>query len=240
MKKIIQITILLAFVVEANATMPVFDYAGLTQQLIHYVTMCNQYTTQTQQYARQLQQLQNEYRHLQNLDFQADISGLDDMKQLAQSALGMSNEFAQMQAQFEREFPGFNTYQTQSGASYAQQAAAWSQLNQKNALDILRTSTKLQESMYRDQDALRTLSDRSNNASGTKDLLQIMNQLLILQTKQLMQLEQLLAATAKSDATYLAENASRQAAGAARSRKTIDTWSTTDGSVVNPYLDRLH
>jgi len=218
----------------------VFDPAALAQQIIHYATMCNQYATQTQQYARQLQQLQNEYRHLQSLDYQADLSGLNDMKQLAQAAMGMSNDFAKMQAQFEREFPDFNTYETQSGTSFAVQAAAWNRLNQKNAIDILYTAARLQESMYRDQDALRTLSARSNAASGTKDLLQIMNQLLILQTKQLMQLEHLLTATAKADATYMAERASRQAGGAARSKKTIDTWNTRDSSIVNPYLDRLH
>lgn len=240
MKKNLYIIILLLLVAEANATLPVFDPAALTQQIIHYITMCSQYATQTQQYARQIQQLQNEYRHLQELNFKADLSGLDDMKQLTQSALGMSNDFAKMQSQFEKEYPDFSTYQGQSGAGYAQQAAAWSRLNQKNARDILGTATRLQESMYRDQDALRMLSDRSNSASGTKDLLQIMNQLLILQTKQLMQLEQLLSATAKAAASYLAETASRQAAGAARSQKTIDTWRGTDGSAVNPYLDRLH
>lgn len=217
-----------------------FDPAALAQQIIHYATMCRQFSTQTQQYARQLQQLQNENRHLQSLDYQADLSGLDDMKQLAHAAVGMSNDFTKMQAQFEKEFPDFGSYLNQSGTSYAQQAAAWNQLNQKNALDILNTATRLQESMYRDQDALRTLSNRSNAASGTKDLLQIMNQLLILQTKQLMQLEHLLTATAKADATFVAERTSQQAAGAARSKKTIDSWGTTDRSVVNPYLDKLH
>lgn len=240
MKKLLIIATIMVCIVDANATLPVLDYAGLAQQMIHYVTMCNQYSTQTQQYARQIQQLQNEYQHLKDLNYQADISGLDDLKQLTQSALGMSNDFAKMQTQFEKEYPDFSTYQTQTGGGYAQQAEAWSRLNQNNALDILRTATKLQESIYRDEDALRTLSDRSNSASGTKDLMQIMNQLLILQTKQLIQLEHLLAATAKADASYMAENASRQAAGASRNQKTIQTWSTTDGSVVNPYLDKLH
>jgi P-type conjugative transfer protein TrbJ len=218
----------------------VFDPAALVQQIIHYTVMSTQYATQTQQYARQIQQLQNEYRHLQDLNFKADLSGLEDLKQLARSAQGMSNDFAKMQSQFEKVYPDFSTYQNQSGAGYAQQAASWNRLNQNNARDILTTATRLQESMYRDQDALRMLSDRSNSASGTKDLLQIMNQLLILQTKQLMQLEQILAATAKADASYMAENASRQASGAARSQKTIETWKTIDGSSVNPNLDKLH
>lgn len=218
----------------------VFDPSALAQQLVHYIVLCNQYATQTQQYARQIQQLENEYKHLQSLNFKADLSGLNDMKQLMNSATGLSNDFAQMQGQFEQQYPDFTSYNTQGGAGYAQQAAGWSRLNQQNSLDILKTETKLQESMYRDQVTLQTLSERSDAASGTKDLLQVMNQLLILQTKQLMQLEQLLSATAKADAAYLAEGASREAAAAARNRQTIQGFTTNDTSVVNSNLGRLH
>jgi type IV secretion system protein TrbJ len=217
----------------------VFDPAALAQQLIHYVVMCNQYATQSQQYARQIQQLQNEYQHLQNLNFKADLSGLNDMRQLMNAAKGLSNDFIKMQTQFEEQYPDFDTYTTQDSASYAQQALRWNKLNQQNSLDILKTATKLQESMYRDQDSLRYLSDRSDAASGTKDLLQVMNQLLILQTKQLMQLEQLLTQTAKADAAYLAERSSRGAAEVNRYRQQNETWDNTNNAVVDPTLGIL-
>jgi type IV secretion system protein TrbJ len=218
----------------------VFDPGALTQQLIHYITMCNQYATQTEQYARQIQQLQNEYRHLQNLDFKVDLSGLDDMRQLMSAATGLSNDFARMQTQFEQLYPDFNGYKTLDSASYAQQAMKWNKLSQQNAVDILKTGAKLQESIYHDQDAMRYLSDRSNTASGTKDLLQIMNQLLLLQTKQLMQLTQLLTQTAKADASYLAERSSRDAAESNRYQQQSDTWSTTNNGQFNPNLGVLH
>jgi len=242
LKKIVGISILIlcCTVDVLNATIPVLDYAGLTQQLIHYITMCNQYAIQTQQYARQIQQLRNEYQHLQSLNYRADLSGLNDMKQVMNSATGLANDFARMQAQFEENYPDFGTYRTQNSLSYAQQALKWNKLNQQNAFDILKTATKLQESMYRDQDSLRYLSDRSDTASGTKDLLQILNQLLILQTKQLMQLEQILTATAKANAAYLAERASRDAAESNRYQQSTDTWDTTNTSVVYPNLGRLH
>jgi P-type conjugative transfer protein TrbJ len=242
MKKIIFIvSILLFFSGYKNAqAMFVFDAAALGQQIIHYIVMCNQYSTQSQQYARQIQQLQYEYQHLQNLNFKADLSGLDDMRQLMNSASGLSNDFARMQTQFEQQYPDFDGYRTQDSASYAQQALKWNKLNQQNALDVLKTATKLQESMYRDQDALRYLNDRSDAASGTKDLLQAMNQLLILQTKQLMQLEQLLTQTAKADAAYLAERSSRDAAEANRYQQENNTWNTTNNAVVNPNLGVLH
>jgi type IV secretion system protein TrbJ len=240
-KTIYMITgLILVSTVNVNATLPVFDYVGLAQQLVHYITMCNQYATQTQQYARQIQQLQNEYQHLQSLNYKANLSGLDEMRQVMNAASGLSNDFTRMQTQFEQQYPGFDTYKTQGSASYAQQAMQWNKLNQQNAKDILTTETKLQASMYQDQATLGYLSDRSNAASGTKDLLQILNQLLILQTKQLMQMEQLMTATAKADAAYLAERSSREAAESNRYQQQSDTWSTINNAVVNPSLGVLH
>jgi P-type conjugative transfer protein TrbJ len=231
---------LIIFPVKCVFAMFVFDAAALAQQLIHYVVMCNQFSTQSQQYARQIQQLQNEYQHLQNLNFKADLSGLNDMRQLTNAATGLSNDFTKMQTQFEQQYPDFEGYRTQDSASFAQQALRWNKLNRQNSLDILKTATKLQESMYRDQDSLRYLSDRSDAASGTKDLLQVMNQLLILQTKQLMQLEQLLTQTAKADAAYLAERSSRDAAESNRYRQQSETWKNINNAVVDPTLGILH
>jgi len=218
----------------------VFDSTNYIQQLMNYIVFVAQYYTQIEQYQHQIQQLQNEYQHLQNLDFRVDLSGLNDMKQLLTSATGMSNDFVRMQTQFEQQYPDFDSYRTQDSVSYAQQALKWNKLNQQNALDILKTGIKLQDSIYRDQNTLRYLSDRSNTASGTKDLLQAMNQLLILQTKQLMQLEQLLTQTAKADASYLAERSSRDAAESTRYRQQSNTRDNTNDAVVNPNLDRLH
>jgi P-type conjugative transfer protein TrbJ len=218
----------------------VFDSQNYIQQLLNYVVLLAQYYTQYQQYSQQIQQLENDYRNLQNLNFRIDLSGLNDMRQVMNEATGLSNDFASMQTQFETLYPDFNTYRTQSSLSFAQQAAKWNKINQQNSFDILKTETKVQESMYRDQDTLRYLSDRSDSASGTKDLLQVLNQLLVLQTKQLMQLEQLLSTTAKADAAYLAEKASRDAAESSRYQQVIDTWDIRNNAVVNPNLGVLH
>jgi len=218
----------------------VFDPTAFAQLLVHYYVLYNQYSTQVQQYARQIEQLQNEYKHLQSLNFKANLSGLDDMRQVMNAATGLSNDFTRMQTQFEQQYPNFDTYKTQGSSSYAQQAMQWNKLNQQNSMDILTTETKLQASMNQDQATLSYLSDRSDAASGTKDLLQVLNQLLILQTKQLMQMEQLMTATAKADAAYLAERSSRDAAESNRYQQQSDTWSNTNNAVVNPSLGVLH
>ena len=218
----------------------VFDSTNYIQQLMNYIVYIAQYYTQIEQYQHQIQQLQNEYQHLQSLNYRIDLSSLNDMRQVLNSATGMSNDFAHMQTQFQQLYPDFDVYKTQNNINYAQQAIKWDKLNQQNALDILKTGVKLQDSIYQDQNTLRYLSDRSDTASGTKDLLQIMNQLLTLETKQLMQMEQLMTQTAKTDASYLAEKTSKDAAESARYQQQIDTWNTTNNAVVNPNLGQLH
>ncbi len=232
----------------ANASgIPVIDVAALGEQMMHYVSMMlqystqlQQYSTQAQQYSTQLQQLQNDYTNLTNLNFKTNLGGLGDMQRVMNSAVGMANDVSRMQAQFETLYPDFASYQNQSGAAFSQQAALWAKQNQASALDTMRVQAAIQQNIADDAGTLQTLNDRSDAASGVKDLLQVSNQLLIVQAKQLMQLEQLLSSTAKADAAYMAEQASKEAAASARSREMSDRWSNRGTRTVNPDLDRLH
>lgn len=202
----------------------VFDPTAFQRQLINYALSLNQYSTQTLQYSTQIQQLENEYTNMRNLGYKVDLSNLDQVQQIMKSALGISNDHAKMQGQFLKLYPDFATYQRQTSVDYAQQSKEWSKKNQQNAKDILTVTTKVQESIARDQRNLQYLSNRSDSASGTKDLLQTLNQLLIMQTKQLMQLQQIIATSAKADAAYLAEKASNNEASRAASEDMFRDW----------------
>jgi len=212
----------------------VFDPAAFQRQLLNYALSLNQYSTQTLQYSAQINQLQNDYANLHNLGYQIDLSNLNQMQHVMGSSIGISNDFTQMQGQFQQLYPDFKTYQGQKSVDYAKQSAEWSKKNQQNAYDILTVTTKLQESVARDQRTLKYLSNRSDSASGTKDLLQNMNQLLIMQTKQLMQLEQLISTTAKADATYLAEKTSGDEAARAANENLYRDWSIKDRRTLKP------
>lgn len=207
----------------------VFDPQAFVRQVISFALQANQYATQMKQFSSQIQQLENEYAHLRNLGFKADLSNLSQMRNTMNSAMGLSNDFSKMQGQFQKLYPNFATYNGQSGGNYAQQSAQWSLNNQQNAMDTLTVATKLQDSINQDQSTLQYLSGRSDSASGTKDLLQTMNQLLILQTKQLMQLQQLITTSAKADAAFLAQSASNNEASRAASDNIYRDW-TSKGS----------
>ncbi|UPU37872.1 P-type conjugative transfer protein TrbJ [Geomonas paludis] len=212
----------------------VYDPAAFQRQLINYALSLDQYALQTEQYATQMQQLRNEYANLHNLGYQIDLSNLNQMQRVMASSIGISNDFAKMQGQFQELYPDFKTYQGQKSADYAKQSAEWSKRNHQNAYDILTVTTKLQESVARDQKTLKYLSDRSDSASGTKDLLQNMNQLLIMQTKQLMQLQQLISTTAKADAAYLAEKSSNGEAASSASKDLFRDWGKKGARTVKP------
>lgn len=202
----------------------VFDPSAFQRQLMNYMVSLNQYSLQTQQFSTQMQQLQNDYVNMHNLGYQIDLSNLNQMQHIMSSSTGISNDFTKMQTQFQQTYPDFKSYEGQKSVDYAKQSAGWSRTNQQNAYDILAVTTKLQESVARDQKTLKYLSDRSDSASGTKDLLQNMNQLLIMQTKQLMQLQQLIATTAKADASYLAEKASNNEASRSANENMFRDW----------------
>lgn len=202
----------------------VFDSQNYLQQLINYATQLQQYYTQMRQYQTQMRQLENEYSNLRSLGYQVDLSNLDEIQGVLKNAVGVSNNYTTMQSQFEQRYPDFTTYQNQSGVSYAEQSKEWSRTTQKNALDLLTLETKLQQSIAQDQQDLKYLNTRSNNASGTKDLLQATNQLLVLQTKQMMQLQQLVSTTSKASASYLAEQASNDEASRAASENMYRDW----------------
>ena len=226
---------------------PVVDFAALGEQMLHYITMISQYSTQVEQYSvqaqhysTQLRQLENDYRNMQRLDHAANLNGLDEMQGVMNSAVGISSDAARMQTRFETLYPDFARYQDQSGASFSRQAAEWSKQNQQSALDTLRVQAAIKANIEADSVELKTLSARSGSASGTKDLLQVANQLLVLQTKQLMQLQQLLSSMAKADSAYMAERASKEAAAGARNQKSAEKWYTKGTKTVRPSLDRLH
>lgn len=274
--------ILLVFTVcgigPAHATIPVFDYTAFSQQLLHYISLINGYTTQLRQYQTQIQTYVTQYEQLQytvrnatNYKYQLNLSSLDHVQGMMNSAVGISYDAGRMQTQFETLYPDFKAYEnyenrrtvnlpfpTKRDASnehrstsylpfpskkdsqnYSDQAIQWAQVNQGSALDTLRVQSALRANLVADRTDLQTLSNRSKSAAGTKDLLQIANQLMVLQIKQLMHLEQLLMALAKADSAYMAEQASKDAASAARSRRASESWKTKGNKRVNTGIEKL-
>jgi P-type conjugative transfer protein TrbJ len=215
---------LAALAPKAHAVLPVTDAGSITQQLIAYAMQAQQYTNQVQQLQNQYQQLLNDAQNLRNLNWQAPLSDLNQVAQIMQNASGIASSFASAQAQFQELYPDFNHYSGMQGAAYLNQASSWLRQNRNAALDTTRVQARLRDAFSYDQNTLNNASNRSAAAQGTRDALQAGNQLLALQTKQLMQLQQLLSATASMDAGYAAERASKEAAAQQRNKDRFWDW----------------
>ncbi|MBT1077215.1 P-type conjugative transfer protein TrbJ [Geobacter grbiciae] len=231
----------------ASATIPVLDYSNLMQALLNYMsqiqqytTLANQYATQLRQLANQYQQLQNEAQNLKNLNYLLDVAGLDDLQQIMLKAQGIANDYARLQQTFNNQYPDFARYNTMSGRDYAGYAIKWNQevyTNTKAAMDV---QANMKNSFVQDKNAISDLRTRTALVQGSRDGLQNIANIALLQAKQLAQLQQLMASSQRAESAYMAERASGEAAAKAKKDNLYRDWSKKGSRTVNTNIDKLH
>ncbi len=197
----------------------VFDPSAFSQQLISYMNMVRQYMTQAQQYATQLKQLAAQTQNLQSLNYMIDLAGLQDMQKIIQSSRGIASDYAQLQKQFDQVYPEFSKFSTMSGKDFAQKALEWNQETAKTNRDAMDLISKTKDWFNSDSNDLRKLTVKANAVSGAKDGLQSIAQIAALQSKQLIQLQQTMSASAKAEGAYMAQKAEQEAAARERQKK---------------------
>lgn len=197
----------------------VFDPAAFSQSLISYMNMIRQYMQQCQQYSTQLQQLAAQTQNLQNLNYMIDLAGLQDMQRIIQSSRGIASDYAQLQKQFDQVYPEFSKFSTMSGKDFAQKALEWNQETAKTNRDAMDLISKTRDWFNSDSNDLRKLTVKANAVSGAKDGLQSIAQIAALQSKQLIQLQQTMSASAKAEGAYMAQKAEQEAAARERQKK---------------------
>ena len=202
----------------------VFDPSALSQQLISYMNMVKQYVTQAQQYATQLQQLSAQTQNLQNLNYMIDLTGMQDMQRVIQSARGIASDYATLQHKYDEMYPEFSKFSNMSGKDFAQKALEWNQETANSNRDAMNLISKTKDWFNSDSNDLRKLTVKANAVSGAKDGLQSIAQIAALQSKQLIQLQQTMSASAKAEGVYMAQKAEQEAAAAARMKRFAGNW----------------
>lgn len=184
---------LIALAPMANAQWVVVDPTNLVQNLMTAANTLEQISNQILQLENEAQMLRNEARNLTSLDFSAldDLrSALSATNQLIQQAQGLAFNVSQMESEFQRLYP--NAY---TAAISGSQMAADARTRWQNSLEALRTAAKVQsqavQNFASDEQALTSLVNRSQSASGALQAMQATNQLLALQSRQSMQAQQL-------------------------------------------------
>jgi P-type conjugative transfer protein TrbJ len=184
---------LIALAPAAHAQWVVVDPTNLVQNLMTAANTLEQINNQILQLENEAQMLRNEARNLTSLDFSALDSlrsALSATNQLIQQAQGLAFNVSQMESEFQRLYP--NAY---TAAASGSQMAADARTRWQNSLEALRTATKVQsqavQNFASDEQALTSLVNRSQSASGALQAMQATNQLLALQSRQSMQAQQL-------------------------------------------------
>lgn len=177
----------------AHAQWVVVDPTNLVQNLMTAANTLEQINNQILQLENEAQMLRNEARNLTSLDFStldSLRSALSATNQLIQQAQGLAFNVSQTESEFQRLYPSAYT-----AAVSGSQMAADARTRWQNSLEALRTAAKVQsqavQNFASDEQAMTSLVNRSQSASGALQAMQATNQLLALQSRQSMQAQQL-------------------------------------------------
>jgi P-type conjugative transfer protein TrbJ len=221
----------------------VFDPSAFSQSIISYMNQVRQYVQQCQQYATQLRQLAAQTQNLQSLNYMIDLAGFQDMQRIINSARGIAGDYSQLQSQYDQVYPEFSRFSAMSGKDYAAKAMQWNQETANTNRDAMDLISKSKDWFYSDTGDLRKLTIKANNVAGARDGLQAIAQIAALQSKQMVQLQQTMAASAKSEGAYMSQKAEQEAAETAKLQRwgkdfTPDKYRASQQRPRKPYWDK--
>ena len=197
----------------AEAAMPVFDATNYSQNLLQAARALEQINHQVTSLQNEAAMLETMARNLKAIDFPqlAKInSALQQIDGLMGKAKGIGFDVGQLDAKFRTMFPGAG-----DGALKTDQRVAGARARLESAMEGFRHSMAVQSEIVsnirQDSTLLGELAARSQGATGALAVQQATNQLLALDTKQQLQLQDLLAADFRSQAIERARRAQGEA-----------------------------
>jgi len=180
----------------------VFDPANYSQNLLTAVRSLQQISNQIQQLANEAQMLVNQAQNLTSLptsvagDLQASLRAVDA---LILSAQGVAYDVSAIDAEYRRLFPE-EYAATVSNSQIIQDAQEAWQLAREGFRHSLQVQAEVVGQVRTDTFTLDRLIAESQGAVGNLQVAQAGNQLTALAAKQSMQLQSLLAASARAEA----------------------------------------
>jgi type IV secretion system protein TrbJ len=211
----------------AQAQMAVFDPRNYAQNILTAARTLQSVNQQIQQLQNEAQMLVNQGKNLARIDF-PQLDGLSSRLAQIDSLMGRASNIDfhvdEIDTQFARAYPqDFNAALTTD----ARVRDARSRLDASMAAyrHTMTVQAGVVESIHEDAAALKQIALRSQGAEGSLQAQQATNQLLALTAKQQMQLQQLMAAQFRSDATERARQATQSIEARAATRKFLGSGS---------------
>jgi P-type conjugative transfer protein TrbJ len=211
----------------AHAQFTVFDPSNYSQNLLTAARTLQQVNNQIRSLQNQAQSLINQAKNLTTIGFpeiQAITQTLQQIDQLMGQAQGIQFRVDGLDQQFRVLFPqSFNQALTMNG----QVVAARTRLDAEMAAykQTMGVQAQVVENVQADAQTLGGIVSRSQGAEGALQAQQATNQLLALTAKQQFQIQNLMAAQYRAEATEAARRAQAEAEGRAATTKFLGTGS---------------
>lgn len=209
----------------AHAQFTVFDPSNYSQNLLTAARTLQQVNNQIRSLQNQAQSLVNQAKNLTTIGFpeiQAITSTLQQIDQLMGQAQGIQFRVDGLDQQFRQLFPqSFNQALTMNG----QVVTARTRLDTEMAAykQTIGVQAQVVENVQADAQTLNGIVSRSQGAEGALQAQQATNQLLALTAKQQFQIQNLMAAQYRAEATEAARRAQAEAEGRAATTKFLGT-----------------
>ncbi len=211
----------------ASAQITVFDPSNYSQTMLTAARTLQQINNQVRSLQNEATILLNQARNLSRIDFpelQAITQRLQQIDRLMDQAQGLNFRVAGLDQQFRQLFPlDFDrALSTDDRVIAARQRLDTAMAAYRQTMTV---QAQVAENVSADAQSLNAIVAKSQGAEGALQAAQATNQLLALTAKQQFQIQNLMAAQYRADATEAARRAQAEAEGRAATRKFLGTGS---------------
>ena len=201
--------------------LPVFDAAVYSQTLLEASRALTQINNQIQSLQNEATMLQNMATNLKKLDFNSVsrmTAGLQQVDALMLQAQGISYNINTTTTQYQSLYPQQYADAVTSNQLLMDAKARW--LASMNGYQqTMSVQSQVVQNVQSDRGLLQDLVTQSQGAEGSLQAQQATNQLLALSTKQQLQIQTMMAAQYRAEATEQARAAESQEQGRASTKK---------------------
>lgn len=203
------------------SAIPVFDASVYSQTLLNASRALVQINNQIQSLQNEAAMLQNMATNLKKLDFNSvnQLTGdLQRVDSLMLQAQGISYNINTTTARFQNLYPQEYSAAITSNQLVMDAKTRW--LESMNSYQqTMGVQSQVVQNVQSDKQLLQDLVNQSQGAEGSLQAQQATNQLLALSTKQQLQIQTMMAAQFRAQATEEARNAEMQEQGRAATKK---------------------
>lgn len=211
----------------ASAQITVFDPSNYSQNILTAARTLTQINNQIRSLQNEATMLLNQAKNLETIDFpelQAITQQLQQIDRLMSQAQGLDFRIAGLDEQFRQLFPqDFG----QALSTNEQVIAARRRLDTAMAAyrQTMTVQAQVAENVAADAQTLNAIVAKSQGAEGALQAAQATNQLLALTAKQQLQIQTLMAAQYRAQATEAARRAQAEAEGRAATKRFLGSGS---------------